>query len=86
MNPDEHTRPEKAAELAAMRRMRKRYEAAVERRGQCFACKYRSAITTWGRYVCRVGDQRQFPACQRDGLGVKFELDGSVMGEFSDAA
>jgi hypothetical protein len=36
--------------------------------------------------VCRIGQQRMHPQCEKDGKGVRFEFDESVLQEFKDAA
>lgn len=81
MSADTLTRPERAAQI----RQARRYAAAIARRGTCFACRNRSAVKLWGQTVCRVGEARVYPACQRDGLGVGFEFDDKVLEEFRDA-
>lgn len=84
MTADEFTRPERAAQI----RQAKRYKRAIEKRGICCACKHRAiGETKWGRSHCRVGgEERQHPTCDRDGKGIRFEFDDTVLGEFADAA
>lgn len=83
MTEDKYTRPERAAEI----RLAKRYRSAIEKKGLCSACKHRDREATfWGRSICRIGQQRQHPQCDRDGKGVKFEFDETVLDQFRDAA
>lgn len=83
MTTDGFTRPERAAQI----RQAKRYKRAIETRGLCCACVHRDRTQTyWGRNVCRVGQQRMHPQCERDGKGVRFEFDASVLDQFRDAA
>lgn len=64
MNSDDFTRPEHAAQI----RQAKRYKRAIETRGVCCACKHRDRTETLsGRNVCRVGQQRMHPQCEKDG-------------------
>lgn len=87
MSEDDYTRPERAAELMKARRARKRYDAYKEKNGLCSVCKHRSRSETfWGRAVCRVGNQRQGPACINDGKGVQFEVDVDCLEQFRDKA
>lgn len=76
------TRPERAAQI----RQAKRYRAAIKREGLCTACKFRSSETFWGRAICKVGENRQHPQCERDGKGVTFEFDDTTLERFRDAA
>ena len=79
MTADTLTRPERAAQI----REAKRYRRAIEKRGLCTACRHRDREQTfWGRNVCRIGQQRQHPQCERDGKGVRFEFDETVLEEF----
>lgn len=76
------TRPERAAQI----RQAKRYKAAIRNQGTCVACKHRSEETFWGRSICRIGNNRQHPECEKDGRGLKFEFDDSVLQQFADKA
>lgn len=81
MSIDSLTRPERAAQV----RQAKRYRAAIKREGLCSACKHRDKGTTfWGRSICRIGDNRQHPQCERDGKGVRFEFDADTLEKFKD--
>lgn len=83
MNADDFTRPERAAQI----RQAKRYRKAIEKRGLCTACKHRSlGETFWGRSICRIGQQRMHPQCERDGKGLRFEFDDTTLEQFADAA
>jgi hypothetical protein len=83
LSEDSYTRPERAAEI----RQAKRYRKAIEKQGLCCACKHRDRSETfWGRNVCRVGQQRMHPQCDRDGKGVRFEFDPDCLEQFKDAA
>ena len=76
MTADDLTRPERAAQI----RQAKRYRALIDRVGLCRACKHRDRHRTfWGRSMCRIGDHRQHPACERDGQVLRFEFDDSVL-------
>lgn len=82
MTADEFTRPERAAQI----RQAKRYKRAIEKRGVCCACIHRNREEKfWGRNVCRLGQQRQWPACDRDGREPRFTFDPDVLLEFADA-
>jgi len=77
------TRPERAAQI----RQAKRYKRAIEKQGICCACVHRDRSGTyWGRTVCKIGQDRQHPACERDGKGLRFEFDPAVLEQFKDAA
>jgi hypothetical protein len=83
MTADDYTRPERAAEV----RQAKRYRAAIKKQGTCVACVHRNRDETfWGRAICKLGDKRQHPQCERDGKDLKFEFDASVLEAFRDAA
>lgn len=83
MSEDALTRPERAAQI----RQAKRYAAAIKKQGVCCGCKHRSRTEQfWGRSVCRIGQQRMHPQCERDGKGVRFEFDPDCLAQFSDAA
>jgi hypothetical protein len=78
----EFTRPERAAQI----RQAKRYRKAIDKEGLCCACVHRSSEVFWGRTVCKVGQQRMHPQCERDGKGLRFEFDPGVLKRFADAA
>jgi len=80
MSADDFTRPERTAQI----RQAKRYRAAIEKRGQCCACKHRSDETYFGLNVCSIGQQRTYPQCERDGKAKRFEFDDSVLAQFQD--
>jgi hypothetical protein len=83
MSADNLTRPERAAQI----RQAKRYKAEIRKRGTCMACQHRDrSATFWGRSICRIGDNRQHPQCERDGKGLRFEFDPAVLEQFKDAA
>jgi hypothetical protein len=83
VSADDFTRPERAAQI----RQAKRYKRAIEKCGLCVACIHRDRSQTyWGRNVCRVGQQRMHPQCERDGKGVRFEFDPAVLEQFRSAA
>lgn len=85
MNPDGYTRPERHAERANARRIRKRMQAVTEREGLCCICMHRDREQKlWGRSVCRIGEQRQHPACDRDGKGLRFAFDAETLPRFQD--
>lgn len=75
------TRPERAAQI----RQAKRYRAAINRRGRCCACVHRDRENTyWGRNICSIGDNRQYPQCEQDGRGKRFTFDDTVLSQFQD--
>ena len=75
------TRPERAAQM----RQAKRYRAAIEKRGVCSACKNRDTENTYfDLYVCKIGQQRTYPQCERDGKPTRFEFDDTVLAQFQD--
>ena len=81
MTADTLTRPERAAQI----RQAKRYRAAIEKRGRCFACLNRDRNNTYfGLNVCSIGQQRTYPQCERDGKAKRFEFDDSVLAQFQD--
>lgn len=80
MSADNFTSPERTAQI----RQAKRYRAAIEKRGQCCACKHRSDETYFGLNVCSIGQQRTYPQCERDGKAKRFEFDDSVLAQFQD--
>ena len=80
MTADTLTRPERAAQI----RQAKRYRAAIEKRGLCFACKHRSDETYFGLNVCSIGQQRRHPQCERDGKGLRFTFDDTVLEQFRE--
>ena len=63
-----YTRPERAAEVSAARRVR----AKVMRCGGCAMCVHR--VEGWGRAACGLEPARRFPECVRDD-GTGFTLD-----------
>lgn len=82
MSAGKFTGPERSAQV----RQAKRYRAAIEKKGLCSACKHRDKSETfWGRSVCRVGQHRMHPQCDRDGKGVVFVFDETVLDQFKDA-
>ena len=84
---DHYTHPERSAELMKARRAVKRYEAFRQKNGNCAVCRFRSLTeTAWGRVVCRVGQQRVYPACEADGKGLRFEIDVDCLEQFRDKA
>jgi len=80
MSEDHWTRPERAAQFTQCRR----YVEAFKKRGFCAACIHRDAdtITAFGLRVCKVGNNRIFEHCQKDGRQPKFELDVSTLAQF----
>ena len=80
MSADDFTRPERAAQI----RQAKRYRAAIEKRGLCCACKHRSDETYFGLNVCSIGQQRTHPQCERDGKGLRFTFDDTVLEQFRE--
>lgn len=72
-------------ERVAQRRQAKRYKAAIEKLGLCCACKNRDTENTYfGLYVCKIGQQRTYPRCERDGEPTRFEFDDTVLAQFQD--
>jgi hypothetical protein len=87
MSEDGYTRPERSAEIMKARRAMKRYEAHREKHGTCAMCKHRSKVeTVFGRSVCVIGQVRTHPDCEKDGKGLRFELDDTVLEQFRDKA
>ena len=80
LNPDNLSRPEASAE----EKLRKRYRAALRRRGLCAFCACREV--TLGVPHCRQQHGRQMGMCQDDGKLPVFRLDDSTLQEFRDAA
>ncbi len=81
MSADDFTRPERAAQM----RQARRYMAAIEKRGRCFACLNRDRNNTYfGLNVCSIGQQRRHPQCERDGKGLRFTLDDTVLEQFRE--
>lgn len=80
LNPETLSRPEAYAE----ERMRKRYRAAIRKRGLCMACQFRQR--TLGVWHCRGMEDRQHGMCTSDEKLPVFRLDDAVLGEFQDAA
>lgn len=88
MTEDKYTRAERSTEFElARRKWEKRYKAIVDRCGLCHVCIHRDrGQTFWGRNICRVGQQRQYPQCQTDGKGVQFQPDAEVVDKLKEAA
>lgn len=80
LNPEGLSRPEASAE----EKLRKRYRAALRKRGLCAFCACRE--TTFGVVHCRQMPDRQMGMCQHDGKLPVFRLDDSTLEEFRDAA
>jgi hypothetical protein len=80
LNPEGLSRPESFAD----QRMRKRYRAALRKRGLCAFCACREV--TFGVPHCRDRPGRQMGMCQDDGQLPQFRLDDSTLEEFRDAA
>lgn len=78
LNPDNLSRPEAFAES----RMRKRYRAALRKRGLCAFCCCREV--TLGIVHCRQVPDRQMGMCQDDGRLPQFRLDDSTLNEFRE--
>jgi hypothetical protein len=64
--------------------LRKRYSAALRKRGLCAFCACR--VETLGISHCRGNESRQMGMCQNDGKLPQFRLDDSTLEEFRNAA
>lgn len=83
---DHYTNPEKATERAQARRVREKVYAHVEQHGRCSICKHRSKVERVFKHsVCVIGDIRTHPTCMKDGKGISYELDESVLEQFKAA-
>ena len=80
LNPENLSRPEASADA----RIRKRYRAALRKRGLCAFCLLRE--TSWGELHCKNSPDRKDGACQVDGRLPQFRLDDTTLEEFRDAA
>ncbi|MCD9096174.1 hypothetical protein [Luteimonas fraxinea] len=80
LNPENLTRPESAAE----QRLKKRYRAAIKKRGICAFCTCRQI--TFGIAHCRGQLDRQMGMCTTDRKLPAFRLDDTTIEEFRDAA
>jgi hypothetical protein len=80
LNPENLSKPEAFAD----QRMRKRYRAAIAKRGICAACQFRDR--TFDVLHCKGYPDRQHGACKGDGKLPVFRLDDSTLEEFRDAA
>lgn len=76
LNPESLSRPEASAE----EKLRKRYRAALRRRGLCAFCCCREV--TLGIAHCRQMPERQMGMCADDGKLPVFRLDDSTLEEF----
>jgi hypothetical protein len=79
-----YTNPERSAELAKARRLKKRMDAKRAKCGTCCICVHRE--TTFGEFHCRNKPDRRHPQCETDCRGPRFTFDDSVLKEFADAA
>lgn len=80
LNPEGLSRPEASAE----ERIRKRYRAALRRRGLCAFCQFREE--TFAVLHCKGHPDRQQGMCQNDRRLPQFRLDDETLKEFRDAA
>ena len=71
-------------EASVDQRLKKRYAAALRRRGLCAFCTCRE--TTFGVVHCKQQPGRQMGMCGDDGKLPTFRLDESTLQEFRDAA
>lgn len=81
---DKYTNPERALETM----WRKRYEAAIRKKGLCTVCKFRAKDdTNWGRSHCAFGgESRQYEVCKNETRGPHFEADAEAVEQFKRAA
>lgn len=80
LNPDNLSRPEASVD----QRLKKRYRAAVRKRGLCAFCLCREV--TFGVAHCRQQPERQMGMCGEDGKLPVFRLDDSTLEELRKAA
>ncbi|WP_226426553.1 hypothetical protein [Xanthomonas sp. MWU16-30325] len=80
LNPTNLSRPEAYYEKL----LRKRYSAAVRKRGLCAFCSCRDR--TLGIMHCKGNESRQMGMCQDDGRLPQFRLDDKTLEEFRHAA
>ncbi|NJC36396.1 hypothetical protein GGR60_000886 [Xanthomonas arboricola] len=80
LNPTNLSRPEAYYEKL----LRKRYSAAVRKRGLCAFCSCRDH--TLGIVHCKGNESRQMGMCQDDGRLPQFRLDDETLEEFCHAA
>lgn len=80
LNPNNLSRPEAFTEA----RFRKRYRAALRKRGACAFCTMRD--TTLGVTHCKGRPDRQRGMCQDDGQLPQFRLDDETLEVFRNAA
>ncbi|PPU60025.1 hypothetical protein AB8813_09020 [Xanthomonas arboricola pv. corylina] len=80
LNPTNLSRPEAYYEKL----LRKRYSAAVRKRGLCAFCSCRDR--TLGIVHCQGNESRQMGMCQDDGRLPQFRLDDETLEEFRHAA
>ncbi|MEQ7866560.1 hypothetical protein ABQ137_08010 [Xanthomonas sp. WHRI 8393] len=80
LNPTNLSRPEAYYEKL----LRKRYAAAVRKRGLCAFCSCRDR--TLGIVHCQGNESRQMGMCQDDGRLPQFRLDDETLEEFRHAA
>jgi hypothetical protein len=75
--------PERAAET----KWRKRYEAAIRKKGLCTVCKFRDKEAIFGRSFCAFGgESRQYEVCKNEARGPHFEADAEAVEQFKRAA
>lgn len=80
LNPVGLSRPEASVD----QRLKKRYRAALNRRGLCAFCACREV--TLGVVHCSQHPSRQRGMCKDDGKLPAFRLDETTLQEFLDAA
>lgn len=80
IDPEGLSRPEASVD----QRLKKRYRAAVRKRGLCAFCTCREV--TFGITHCRQQPDRQRGMCNDDGKLPVFRLDDSTLEELRDAA
>lgn len=83
-NADAYWSPEKAAEMAAARRLVKRMDADRRKLGNCCICIHREV--TFDRPHCKNRPDRQKGQCEFDGKAPKFQLDDKSLEKYRDAA
>lgn len=78
-----YSRPEKAAEVAAARRMKKRMDADRRKLGNCCICIHREV--TWDRPHCRNKPDRAQGMCEQDKKAPSFQFDDQTLEKYRDA-